>query len=385
MRDSSTAPGRVRRAGELAIVVLFLVIIAVPGLGLALGVDRATISESEMRELADWPEWSWTRKGLAAWPDAFQTYFEDHFTLRNWLINRRASFLWHRFGTTSSDTVIGGKQDWLFYGADGSLDDWIQLTPFSPSDLEKWRQLLVRRRASLARRGIPLLFVIAPDKQMIYPEYMPDTLRRLRDDFRADQLIEYMARTTPDFRILDLRPPLMAAKPKELLYHRYDNHWNDRGGLIGYQAIAEALRQWFPELEPLQRSDFDTDPSVASGDRTTMLGLRDAGKVAMPGLVLRRGEGFRVVEPEHPDPYGEVGLLVTEHKDKSLPKAIVYRDSFAGRLIPFLSEHFSHASYLWQNELDFPEIEKEQPDIVIQEFVARHLFTYEPFPETIPD
>ena len=214
MRDSSTAPGRIRRAGELAIVVLFLVIIAVPGLGLALGLDRARISESEMRELADWPEWSWTRKDLAAWPDAFQTYFEDHFTLRNWLINRRASFLWHRFGTTSSDTVIGGKQDWLFYAADGSLDDWIQLKPFSPSDLEKWRQLLVRRRAFLTRRGIPFLFVIAPDKQMIYPEYMPDTLRRLRDDFRADQLIAYMARTTPDFQILDLRPPLIAAKPK---------------------------------------------------------------------------------------------------------------------------------------------------------------------------
>ena len=116
-----------------------------------------------------------------------------------------------------------------------------------------------------------------------------------------------------------------------------------------------------------------------------MLGLTDPGKVAMPGLVLRRGEGYRVVEPEHPDPYGESGLVVTEHKDKSLPKAMVYRDSFAGRLIPFLSEHFSRASYLWQNEFDFEEIEQEKPDIVIQEFVARHFFPYVPYPGIIPD
>ena len=105
----------------------------------------------------------------------------------------------------------------------------------------------------------------------------------------------------------------------------------------------------------------------------------------MPGLVLRRGRGYRVVEPEHEDPYGEVGLLVTEHKDRSLPKAVVYRDSFAGRLIPFLSEHFSRASYVWDNEFGFEQIEREKPDIVIQEFVARSFFRYVPYPGIIPD
>ena len=91
------------------------------------------------------------------------------------------------------------------------------------------------------------------------------------------------------------------------------------------------------------------------------------------------------MEPDHPDPYGEVGLLVTEHKNRSLPRAVVYRDSFAGRLIPYLSEHFSRASYLWQNEFDFDEIEKEHPDIVIQEFVARHFYAYVPYPGIIPN
>ncbi len=105
----------------------------------------------------------------------------------------------------------------------------------------------------------------------------------------------------------------------------------------------------------------------------------------MPGLVLRRGQGYRVVEPAVPDPYGEEGRLVTEHRDPTLPKAMIFRDSFAGRLIPFLSEHFSRAFYLWQNEFDFDDIERQKPAVVIQEFVARHFFSYVPYPGIIPD
>ncbi len=371
--------------GGLAIVVLFIVMTAVPGFGLALGIDRAGLSESEMRELATWPKWSWSPKDVAAWPDAFQKYFDDHFALRARLIDWRSYVLWNGLRMTASDTVIAGKDDWLFYADDGGIGDWTQAEPFTLDELAVWRETLVRRRAFLARRGIPFLFVIAPDKQMIYPEHMPTSLKRLRDDYRADQLVAYLRRTTPDFQILDLRAAVISAKPTAQLYHRYDTHWNDRGGLAGYQAIARALRQWFPSIQPLERSDFDTDHSVASGDKTTMLGLTDPGKMAMPGLVLRRGQGYRVVEPDSPDPYGEDGLLVTEHRDKSLPTAVVFRDSFAGRLIPFLSEHFSRASYLWQNEFDFDEIAREKPDVVIQEFVARHFVAFVPYPGIIPE
>lgn len=371
--------------GARTLVIVFVLVLVLPGLGLLLGVDRATISESEMRELAPPPRWSWTTAGLAAWPGAFERYFDDHFAFRNRLIDGRAAVLWRGLRTSASDTVIAGKNGWLFYGADGGLDDWTQAQPFTPAELTVWCQTLVRRQAFLSRRGIPFLFVIAPDKQMIYPEQMPDALRRLRDDYRSDQLLTYMKAHAPAVPMLDLRPAVLAAKSADLLYHRYDTHWNDRGALAGYQAIATWLRQWFPAIRPLQRSDFDTDPAVPSGDKTTMLGLTDRNKLDMPGLVLRRGEGFQVVEPAIPDPYGEVGLLVTEHRDRTLPTVIVYRDSFGGRLIPFLSEHFSRAAYVWQNEFEFGDIERDKPDIVIQEFVARHFYAYVPYPDIIPD
>ncbi|MEQ1757701.1 MAG: hypothetical protein ABL986_05240 [Vicinamibacterales bacterium] len=380
-----SAPARQRPIpGATAIVTVFIVIITIPGLGLALGFGRGAVSESEMRELARWPTWSWARRDLLAWPGAFTRYFDDHFAMRAPLIDARSALLWRLAGTSAFDTTIAGKNNWLFFADNGGLEDWTQQEPFSSAELSDWSETLMKRRAFLEKRGIRYLFVIAPDKQMIYPEYMPTSLRRLRTDYRADQLITHMALTAPDFPLLDLRGPLIAAKSRELLYHRYDTHWNDRGALVAYQAIARQLQRWFPSIVPLQREDFDVDPSVTSGDKTSMLGLRDEGKREMPGLVLRRRAGYRIVAPPRPDPYGEDPILIVEHRDRRLPRAIVFRDSFGARLIPYLSEHFSHVEYYWQDELDYDEIERQRPDVVIQEFVARHFFTYGPYPPGIP-
>jgi alginate O-acetyltransferase complex protein AlgJ len=378
-----TATGAPRNPWNLVLVLLFLAIIATPGLGLAVGADRAALSESEMRELAKFPGWSWHRSEIAKWPAAFQRYFEDHFAFRNQLLHWQSTLLWRALRTSSSDTVIAGTHDWLFYADDGGIGDYISAYPFTGPELEAWRLTLERTRDWLKTQGIRYLVVIAPDKHMIYPEYMPASLHRMRPDYRADQLLAYM-RGKSTVEILDLRAALIAAKPTDLLYHRYDTHWDDRGGLVGYQQIAGRLHVWWPSLQPLQRADFDESPSVPSGDKTTMLGLTDEGKLAMPGLVPRRGWAHRVVEPTRPDPYGEDGRVVTEIGNHALPRAVMFRDSFAGRLMPYLSEHFSRIVYLWQNDFDPEVVRQEHPHIVIQEYVARHLLVYAPYPDLIP-
>ena len=364
---------------------MFLAIIAVPGVGLLLGIDRAQVSEAEMRKLSEFPTWSWNREQLATWPDRFHTYFNDRFAFRNRLISGQAAIRWHVFHTSSSDTVIAGKGDWLFYADDGGLQDYVQVETFTDAQLQQWQRTLERIRDWLASRGIRFLFVVSPDKQMIYPELMPASLHRLHTEYRADQLLAYLAaHSTVD--TLDLRPALRDAKPRELLYHHYDTHWNDRGALIGYQQIATRLKQWFPAIEPLQRGDFVTSASAPSGDRTTMLGLVDKGKASMPGLVPRRGWSARVVFPAQPDPYGEDGTVITENLQSGTGlRAVMFRDSFASRLIPFLSEHFDRILYQWQNDFDPELVRRERPDVVIQEMVGRHLYIFVPTPELVPD
>jgi alginate O-acetyltransferase complex protein AlgJ len=373
-----------RRRADAAIVLLFLVVLAIPGLGLVFGVDRSQVSEAEMRRLADFPEWSWNRDAMAQWPERFQRYFNDRFAFRNRLIAFQAAVLWHGLHTSSSDTVIAGRGDWLFYADDGGIQDYVQQETFTEAELQQWQRMLERARDWLASRGSRFLFVLTPDKQMIYQEFMPASLHRLHDSYRADQFLAYM-RAHSTVEIVDLRPGILATKPRELLYHHYDTHWNDRGALVGYQQIATRLRQWFPNIQPLQRDDFTTSASVPSGDKTTMLGLTDHGKVTMPGLVPIQGWSSAVVFPPNPDPYGEDGTVITEVHPGSGVRAVMFRDSFSSRLIPYLSEHFSRILYQWQNDFDPDLVRREHPDVVIQEMVGRHLYTFVPTPELVPD
>jgi hypothetical protein len=185
---------------------------------------------------------------------------------------------------------------------------------------------------------------------------------------------------------VDLRPALFEAKTRERIYHRTDTHWNDRGALVAYRMIIDAVRRQLPAVPPAwQRSDFEAVSRDDEGrDLAGMMGLRQVLREEVLALEPRRSRLARVVEPAGVAPDAEEGRLVTEIPDSTLPRAVIFRDSFVSSLVPFLSEHFSRAVYVWQNDFDAEAVVKERADVVIQEIVGRHLYTFTPSPELVP-
>ena len=59
--------------------------------------------------------------------------------------------------------------------------------------------------------------------------------------------------------------------------------------------------------------------------------------------------------------------------DPNAPKLLMFRDSFAVYLMPYLDEHFSRSVYVWTPILIPDIIEKEKPDIVVQEIMELFL------------
>jgi hypothetical protein len=213
---------------------------------------------------------------------------------------------------------------------------------------------------------------------------MPPTIAPVGAMSRTDQLYGGLN----DLGILvDVRPALLAAKTRERIYFKTDTHWNDRGAQVAYEAIINAARAQVPSIPPAwTRNDFDpTTALVEAGDLAGMMGLRRVMKEEDLSLAPKRPRLARVVDPPGEEKLAEVGRLVTEIPGSTLPRAVIFRDSFTSRLIPFLSEHFSRAVYLWQNDFDAQAIEQEHPDVVIQEIVGRHLYGFVPSPELVPD
>ena len=361
---------------ERTMIIVFLVALALPLTGMLLNLDHDAPS-GENRTLAAWPQLRWDTASLRALPEQLTRYFEDHFAFRVRLVRWQAIARLQALGVSPSASVIKGHDGWLFYADDGAIEDYASAPPLSDAELEEWRSTLQDISDWLRMRGIAYLFVIAADKHAIYPEYMPATIRRAAVS-RVDQLVSYL-RQRSTVRVLDLRPALLAAKPRERLYHRTDTHWNDRGALVGYESIISALAEELPALVPVARSAFEPRIVRSAGlDLAGMLGLTEAIREEDLVLVPTRHRRARILEPHHPNDRLTHARIVTEAPNRG-PRAVVFMDSFGPALVPFLSEDFSRVVYLWQDNMDPQVVQQEQPQVVIQEIVGRGLSTMLPY------
>jgi alginate O-acetyltransferase complex protein AlgJ len=371
-----------RGAGHRVLVALFVVVISLPLAANLAGFDGADPG-AENRELAPFPriDPSWT--SIASFPANLGLWFDDHFGFRSRLVRWYGESRLFLLGVSPSAAVVKGQDGWFFYGDDKAIEDYAQVEPMTPEELANWRAAVVRARDWVGTRAAAYVFTIAPDKHVIYPEEMPSTLARVGEVSRADQLFTTLQDTG---LAVDVRPSLFEAKARERIYHQTDTHWNDRGGLVAYQRIIDAARMRVPATPPAwTRDDFEPVDRIVEGmDLAGMMGLTRVLREVDGALVPRRPRRARVVEPAGAAPADQVGRLVTEIDDRSLPRAVIFRDSFVSPLVPFLSEHFSRAVYLWQNDFDANAILAERPDVVIQEIVSRHLYNFIPSPELVP-
>lgn len=325
---------------------------------------------------------------------------------RNWLERnfglRKVLLRWECFldvvllqSSTPFDPVLAGNDDWLYLSQENPklnvIQDYRVVHPLCPEQLDTWRTVFQRRNAWLAQRGIRYLVVVAPNKASIYPEHIPSRFNTVRRRSKTDQMIDALRAGGLD--VLDLRPALIEAKTRRLCYYRTDSHWNPFGAFYGYRAIAEHLRPAFPQIKTLDEDMFDIheEPGLLGG-LSYMIALGDYYNENNLIFTPKSPRLAMAVEGQQEMPNHFQPLAVFEIPDPGKPRAIIIRDSFAHEMIPFLSEHFSRAVYSWPFPTDAVKvrpfgkdlIEREKPDIVIDEFVERY-FTQPPPPLALED
>jgi hypothetical protein len=365
---------------RLLLAAAFVAVISLPLAANLAGRDGADPG-AENRELAAFP--SSASGSFADFGAGLTHWFDDHFGFRSTLIKWYGEERLFWFGVSPSAAVVAGSNGWFFYADDNAIDDFASANLLTPQAIANWRRAVVDAHRWLQGRGIGYVFTVAPDKHAVYPEEMPVSLVRISEMSRTDQLLTALQDT--GFAV-DVRPALFQAKARERIYQRTDTHWNDRGALVAYQQIVEAVRARVPAVPPAwTREDFEAVATDAeAGDLAGMMGLKRVLREEDLVLRPRKPRRARVVEPAGAAPTAEEGRLVTEIPGSTLPRAVVFRDSFVSRLVPFISEHFSRAVYLWQNDFDADVVAREHPDVVIQEIVGRHLYGFIPSPELVP-
>ena len=355
------------------IALLFAIGIAWPGLALVFTWDRA-VTRFENRPTAAWPRPALTR-GFAP---AFDRAFSDRFGGRDMLVRLHHGGLLRVFDVSSLGTVMVGEDGWYYWlGEDGhSLDRHYRATmDFPDVDVDGTVKELVRRSEWLASRGIAYVVAVVPEKFTIYPDHLPDWVARSRKPSPYDRVRDALAR---DGRVafLDLRPALLAAKARERVYYKTDSHWNFNGAIIGYGEIMRAIQRQLGsklrQVAPVTRPAYTPGVDYYSGDLLQMLGMPTRmGEDDVAPLAKVLGDTTRCAHRVDKDEFPGFEFYVCDKP--GLPRAVVLRDSMAIPLIPLLSENFSRAVYISSRTLDREIIEREKPDVVIDEFVERSL------------
>ena len=325
---------------------------------------------SEKRELAAFPDRPRNySQALSFLPDVL-SFYRDNFGFRRSLIHGLALTEVSVFHISSKSTVILGDEGWLYMRlSDGpGSSESSKLAPLGESELNRWQYLLEQRCAWLAKRHISYLVVIVPEKQSVYPEFLPAEARKLQFEQWASQLVGRLKSTDSPVAILDLQPYLFQARTRELVYWKADTHWNQYGIYVGYRAIMDEIRRLLPgkPLIILGPDGFARFPAKGvGGDLANMLGV--------PELFNER---FNAMTPRGQTlpPRDERDQLYEINGDPGMPRLVMYHDSFGSELIPLLARSFSHGAYFWgKHNMRAEFITAEQPDLVIDEFAERFL------------
>lgn len=358
-----------KRALDRILVVAFLAMLALPGVWMiADPPTHATTSASgeqfpALRTLlAKAPT---KRAKVRAWAGWFRT----RFPFRKHLIQNGA-YLKMQLGLSTSPNVTIGKDGWLFYSGERTLESYRHVSPLRPHELAQWVALVDGWAKACASVGARLVIVIPPDKQSVYADRMPAWTAPVSLPSRLDQLVSLFAART-DIAFVDLRPAMALARRAGFpLYRRTDTHWNELGGFVASREIQRKLTRWFPALPIPDNAGALVRYLPSGGDLARFLGLQ---------AHLSDVEVFPLAVQQHATFEYQNGALQSSstHAGAPIRRGYVLHDSFKGAMASYLSEPFEDVAYYWTTHLNVEHMRRFAPDVVIIE-IAEHFLMRQP-------
>jgi hypothetical protein len=276
--------GAFMKHASYVFTLAFLAIIALP---LVFIDTKSTVSENENRTLAAFP--NVIDEGILRFPKLLDDYIGDRFGFKNEAVTFINSIN-QKGGSIQQGDIIFGKEGWLFYSKpeDGNnINDFLKINLFSQGQITQLITNIEDRLAWCNDNGIKFIFLIAPNKHNIYPEYYP--LERPDGITRTEQIMDALPDNLKD-AVLYPRDYILSKKTAPMpVYFETDTHWNMLGASYAYELIFEKLKgdfphTLFPEIEFKMDVAYDS-----SGDIVPMSGFTSYGKRTIPNIHPEEG------------------------------------------------------------------------------------------------
>lgn len=365
-----------RRWTKLCDGVTATVFLVALGLPLVLMSPSTWDAGAERREPAAMPAVGLILDDPAEFTAAAEDFFDDHFGLRRMLVNLRNLIDVHLFRASPTPLVIMGQGDWLFFAGDGAMEDYAGRRTLSAAEMMAWREAVARRRDALAAQGVTYVLAIAPNKQTVYPEFLPPGPRP--GTTRAMQFAEALRGTELADTVVFLGPALIAAKDRGDLYQRLDSHWNARGAYVAYHAIMERVGHRFaPVTFPWEAfvpaPEQDRDLARMMGVSLEASGAMDPDPLHIPCIAVADFEGIDATPREELERLDAARTCAGAEG-----RMLLLHDSFGGAIWRYFAGGFArlrtHSRTVTADQLQ-RYVALERPDVVVELWVER---TFDP-------
>ena len=249
-----------------------------------------------------------------------------------------------------STQTLKGKNNMFFYKTelDGKpIWDYMGINHFTEEEMAAIAANLTATREHLNAVGIEFYTMCIPNKEIIYAENMPDTIARVNEVSRGEQLAEYLHENT-DLVFVYPKDALMANKDKIQLYYSTDSHSNQIGAFVNMQEFFRTVYGTHAEIDSVT---FRTDATVYAGDLVTMAGLAEKYGI----------DSVYVFEQDTADK--------AQYHDQVL---LYVGDSFGGFLSQICKGYYKEVYWEDARDFQYAMLDRYNPDVVIWERAERY-------------
>ena len=323
----------------------------------------------ENRKLATRPEL--TMDSYDTFSNEYESYYNDNLQFRNSLITLNSSIDYFVFSRPSSNKVIIGNDNWLFYGAVGDGDPiscYQGTNLLNEEELQALAQNCVKIKEYLNNQGKEFVIFIAPNKERIYFDEMPEKYGNPADMYCALQVVTYLREST-DVRVVYPYDELMEAKNilNENIYYKTDTHWNWIGGYVGACSLMKELGIEMPNIYSDEITIVKEENK--SGDLAKMLNLKNLLKNKDYEFSVKGYNEHNVQNVEW-----DFRNAIIYHAQGADPRKIyVYRDSFSSQMSDYIGSQFNDSFLRHQDTYSYDDFVQQNPDIFVYETAERYI------------
>ncbi len=278
-------------------------------------------------------------------------------------------------GNVFSEQVILGENGWLFYKAKTDADpigDYEGTNSFSDKEIDKCLKGFEKIKEYCEDNSITYSALIVPNKERVYPEYMPGTYK-YADESRTDKLANTLA--DHGYNVINCKKGLLEGKERNQLYYSYDTHWNRLGANIGLKLGLESMGIQVRPATNLTIKSYGLREIgyhyCGKDDLAEMLGMRE---IKFNDEVEYEFDEYPVIDWDAFEKEQEAGGVsyFSNPGAENKAKLLLIGDSFRTALVPELRYYFTDIYVVHVENADASVIENSQPDYLLLQYVERY-------------